>query len=80
MKLLERFARKHFKKWDGILAFYIVYNPKKEGKNVFNHMIHPDLKEDKELNELLGQVADNIRLFYENNPELLEEIGVKKGE
>ena len=80
MKLLERMARKHFNKWGGILTFYTVYNPKKEGKNVFHHMIHPDLREDEELNELLKQVADRIRLFYENNPELLDDVGVKKGE
>ena len=80
MKLLKRFARKHFNKWDGILTFYTVYNPNKEGKNVFSHMIHPDIMKDEELNELLKQVADKIRLFYENNPELLEEVGVKKVE
>lgn len=78
MKLLERFARKHFNKWNGILTFYTVYNPKKEGKNVFSHAIHPDLMKDEELNELLGQVADRIREFYENNPKLLEEVGVSK--
>ena len=80
MGLLKRMARKHFNKWDGILTFYTVYNPKKEGKNVFSHMVHPDIMKDEELNELLGQVADKIRLFYENNPKLLEEVGVKKGE
>ena len=77
MKLLERFARKHFNKWDGILTFYTVYNPNKEEKNVISHMIHPDIMKDEELNELLKQVADRIRLFYENNPELLDEVGVK---
>lgn len=78
MGLLSRFARKHFNKWDGILTFYTVYNPKREGKNVFSHMIHPDIQKDEELNELLKQVADRIREFYENNPELLEEVGYKK--
>lgn len=77
MNLLKRMARKHFNKWDGILTFYTVYNPKKEGKNVFSHMIHPDIQKDEELNELLKQVADKIRLFYEDNPELLDEVGVK---
>ena len=78
MKLLERFARKHFNKWDGILTFYTVYNPKKEGKNVFSHMVHPDLKTDEKLNELLGQVADRVRLFYEDHPELLDEVDCGK--
>ena len=32
---------------------------------------------DEKLNELLKQVTDKIRLFYENNPNLLEEVGVK---
>lgn len=77
MKFLERFARKHFKKWNGILVFYTVYNPKKEGKNVFTNMIHPDIMQDEELNELLGQVANKIRLYYEQRPELLEEIGIR---
>lgn len=80
MKLLDRFARKHFNKWGGILTFYTVYDYRKEGKNVISHMIHPDIRKDEELNELLKQAADKIRLFYENNPELLEEVGVKKGE
>ena len=78
MKLLERFARKHFKKWSGILVFYTVYDPKKEGKNVFSHMIHPDIIQDEELNELLGQVADKVRLYYKERPELLDEIGIKE--
>lgn len=77
MKLLERMARKHFTKWNGILTFYTVYDPRKKGKNVFHHTIHPDLMKNEDLNELLKQVADKVRLFYENNPELLEEIGVK---
>ena len=77
MKLLDRFARKHFNKWGGILTFYTVYDPRKEGKNVISHMIHPDIRKDEELNELLKQAADKIRLFYENNPELLNEVGVK---
>lgn len=80
MKLLDRFARKHFNKWGGILTFYTVYDPRKEGKNVISHMIHPDIRKDEELNELLKQAADKIRLFYENNPELLGEVGIKKGE
>lgn len=80
MGLLSRFAKKHFNKWGGILTFSIVYDPRKEGKNVISHMIHPDLMKDEELHELLGQVADRIRLFYENNPKLLDEVGVKKGE
>lgn len=79
MKLLDRLARKHFKKWNGILTFYTVYNPNKKGKNVYNHMIHPDLQQDEELNGLLKQVADKIRIFYEDNPELLEEVGIKGG-
>lgn len=79
MGLIKRMARKHFNKWDGILTFYTVYNPKKEGKNVFNHMIHPDIQKDDELNELLKQVADKIREFYEDNPKLLEEVDVRKG-
>ena len=77
MNILKRFARKHFNKWDGILAFYIVYNPEKDGKNVFNHSIHPDLRQNEELNELLKQVADKVREFYENNPKLLEEVDCK---
>lgn len=80
MKLLDRFARKHFNKWGGILTFYTVYDPRKEGKNVISHMIHLYLMQDDGLNELLKQVADKIRELYEDNPELLEEIGVKKGE
>lgn len=78
VKLFKKLAQKHFKKWEGILVFYTVYNPKKEGKNVISHMVHPDLMQDKELNDLLGRVADKIRLFYEEKPELLDEVGVKK--
>ena len=77
MGILKRFAMKHFKKWDGILMFYTVYNPKKEGKNVITHAIHPDLMQDKEINDLLKQVADKVRVFYEENPKLLDEVGVK---
>ena len=77
MRLLERFARKHFNKWNGILIFYTVYDPRKKGKNVFQHAVHHDLMQDEELNGLLKQVADKVRLFYEDNPALLEEVGVK---
>ena len=60
------------------MAFYIIYNPKNEGKNVFTHMLHPDLKQDEKLNELLGEVADRVRLFYKNHPELLDEVDCGK--
>lgn len=78
MKLLDRFARRHFKKWGGILTFYTVYNPNIKDKNVITHMLHPDIMQDEELNELMKQVADKVREFYESNPELLEEVGVKR--
>ncbi len=78
--MLKRFARKHFKKWNGILLCYIRYNPKETGKNVFTHMLHPDIEKDKELNKLLKQVADKVRIFYKEHPELLEEVNVKLGE
>lgn len=77
--MLKRLARKHFKKWDGIMLFYIVYNPKQSGKNVFTYLLHPDIKNDEELNGLLKQVADKVRQYYEDRPELLDEVGVKKG-
>ena len=75
MKLLDRFARKHFKKWGVILTLYTVYNPNIKGKNVISHMLHPDIRDDEELNGLLNQVADRVREFYEHNPRLLEEVG-----
>ena len=40
-------------------------------------MIHPDIAQDEELSELMKQVADKVREFYENNPKLLEEVGHK---
>ncbi len=61
------------------MLFYIAYNPNENGKNVFTHLLHPDIKNDKELNDLLKQVADKVRKFYEDRPELLDEVGVKKG-
>jgi len=78
VNLLKRLAIKHFNKWDGILAFYIVYNPKNVGKNVFTHMLHPDLKTDEKLDGLLKEVADRVRLFYEDHPELLDEVDCGK--
>ena len=80
MKLLKRLARKHFKKWNGILLFYMIYDPRKEDKNVICNMIHPDLKQDEKLERLLQLVADRIRLFYDKHPELLEEVDCEKGE
>lgn len=73
MGLIKRLARKNFKAWDGILICYMVYDPRKEGKNVLSFGIHPDLKKDERLNELLKESADRIRLFYKINPGLLEE-------
>lgn len=60
------------------MLFYIVYNPNESGKNVFTHLLHPDIKNDKELNDLLKQVADKVRKFYEDKPELLDEVGVER--
>ena len=78
MKLLKKLARKHFKKWNGILLFYMIYDPRKEDKNIICNMIHPDLKQDEELEGLLQLVADRIRLFYDKRPELLEEVNCEK--
>lgn len=73
MFFMKRLARKHFKKWDGILIFYMVYDPRKKEPNVISNLLHPDIKQDDELNELLKKVADKVRIFYTNHPELLEE-------
>lgn len=62
------------------MVFYTVYNPMEDGKNVFSYMLHPDIKKDQEINDLLKQAADKIRKFYEGRPELLEEVGIGKGE
>ena len=67
MNILSRFAKRHFNRWGGILTFYTVYNPNVKDKNVITHMIHPDIAQDEELNELMKQVADKVREFYENN-------------
>ena len=75
--MLKRLARKHFKRWNGILLCYIRYNPNETGKNMFTHMLHPDIEQDEELSKLLKQVADKVREFYKMNPNLLEEVGVK---
>lgn len=76
--LLKRLAKKHFKKWKGILVFTMVYNPlSKDKKNIITQGLHPDLMKDKELKILLKQVANKVRDFYDENPKLLKEVGIE---
>lgn len=77
MGLLKWMARRHYRKYDGILISYIVYKPEKEGKNVFTHDLHPDIEQDEVLKDLLGAAADRIRMFYKERPDLLEEVGIE---
>jgi len=37
-------------------------------------LFRPEIQQDEELNELLKQVAEKVRSYYEGKPELLEEI------
>ena len=76
--MLKRVARKHFKKWGGILVFYMVYDPREKEPNVFSNMIHPDIAKDEELIELLKKASDKVREFYRDNPGLLEEAFKKE--
>ena len=72
--LIKVFRARAVRKQKGVLIFYMVYEPQKPVPNVFNHCLDPDIMQDKELNELLKQVAEKVRLYYEEKPELLAEI------
>jgi hypothetical protein len=73
-KIVNFFERRQAKRFNGLLVFYMVYDPTKKGKNVLSHHIFPEMREDELLHRLLGDVADRVRHFYEENPEKLEEI------
>lgn len=73
--MLEKFLKNILtKKERGLPVMYIIYQPQNPTPNVVTHHIHPDLRQDEELNILLQKVADRVRIFYQNNPELLSEI------
>lgn len=59
---------------EGLPIFYVIYKPQTDGKNVITSIVHPDLKEDAILDQLLRCAADRVREFYKDRPELLEEI------
>jgi hypothetical protein len=58
----------------GLPIFYVVYKPQNDGKNVFFNYIHPDIRENPKLNWYLKRIGKMVRDFYEERPELLEEI------
>ncbi len=72
--MAKKINRKLVARHDGMPVFFIVYKPQVEGKNVYSNFIHPDLKEDNELEELLKKVGERVRFYYEQHPEQLEEI------
>ena len=75
MTSIERWLKnKLVKKMNGIPLVYIVYEPQKPEPNVITHYVHPDIRNNKELDELLKKVADKTREFYASNTGLLEEI------
>lgn len=73
-KWYKRVQRKTIVRHNGLPIFYIIYKPQVDGKNVITSIVHPDIKEDAILDQLLKCVADRVREFYKDRPELLEEI------
>jgi len=72
--LIKKFRAKDIKKHNGMVIFYTVYKPQNAAPNVISHCLDPEIQKDEELNELLKQVAEKVRSYYEGKPELLEEI------
>lgn len=73
-KIISYFEKKQIKRFNGVLVFYMVYEPKKKSKNVISYHLTPEIKEDDILHSLLKKVADRVRFYYKENPERLEEI------
>lgn len=71
-KLIDKFENRQNKRFNGFLLFYVVYDPRQSGKNVFSYSIDPELRQDTELNYHLQRAADIIRDFYTENPERVE--------
>ena len=61
--ILGMIHRRMYRKHDGILMSYVIYQPHNPKPNVVTH-VHPLLKDDEKLKELYQQVADRIREFY----------------
>ena len=74
MGLESWLKKKMVKKENGVPIFYIVYRPQNELPNVITHHTHPELREEEGLDELLKEVSDKVRGFYEKHPELLDEV------
>ena len=73
-KIINFLERRQAKRFNGLLIFYMVYDPRKKGKNVLTHHLFTEMREDELLHRLLGKVADRVRFFYEENPEKLKEV------
>ena len=73
-KIIDYLEEKQAKRFGGTLLFYMVFDPRKKGKNVISHFIDPEIRQDELLDEHLKIVAGSIRMFYKNNPKKLERI------
>ena len=67
--LRQRIVRKA----KGIPILQIIYKPQNPAPNLMTYHIHPELLDD-ELNDLLKQVAEKVRMFYKKHPELIAEV------